>query len=326
MRSRLIAGIFSLLLVLLVIVGPVYLSEKLEVIETSGSDLKSFEEVRSESVTTWVNGSEVVGYSPYRELNNETAGYCSGYYGADYTGACWRSTAQDPEDLAEVTILSYNVNEYNDSLFYGGVSDSGIYFGVWIEIDINYMLENEIKYFYLSIDIGDTHRLKFKRMFFQGRNSDGTTASSIDSGYLEMNYVVGSWEYTFFLSDAQLNNYASTIGNTDYQTFFVEGQIEHISTGDNPTLYFDFEIAPNYFEEMEQIPLTNYENETITVYQPYIQSITPYSVHKVGMVAGGILILLVGLVASPLPIGEVFDGIFPINNHQKRRSNKKNKR
>ena len=46
------AGIFSLLLVLLVIVGPVYLAEKLEQVETSRGALVSTSEIISQSNTT----------------------------------------------------------------------------------------------------------------------------------------------------------------------------------------------------------------------------------------------------------------------------------
>ena len=300
MRSRLIAGIFSLLLVLLVIVGPVYLSEKLEVIETSRSGLIPFSEVVSESNTSTY-------YEPYYNLNNDTEGSMS-ISGTPYSNG----VSYDAPDYAQSSI-NYDSDSWEDS--YVSSQQFVTFFQFMIEIDPADMQLNDIDTIYLRTESFPSN-YKVESFVFWAQNEDYTYYDLIVLKELEFTFSAGDRTSWYNLTTTNLNNMVTKQASGPASHCMISAKIIFASAMNFPSCVVDFQINPSYYERT----LTTYENETITTYVPYIQSITPYSVHKVSMVAGGILILLVGLVASPLPIGEVFNGILPINNKKGRRS------
>jgi len=113
------------------------------------------------------------------------------------------------------------------------------------------------------------------------------------------------------LTTEELNTIHATVGGDCYQDLYIQGQLEDGYYSDL-VVWCDIELNPEYFEITEEQTIWN--NQTITTYEPYYQQITPYKVHKVGMVLGSVLIIGIGWIASPW--GNVLNGILTINKFQ----------
>jgi len=95
----------------------------------------------------------------------------------------------------------------------------------------------------------------------------------------------------------------------DHKSTYV--YMEFPSGYDGTDMYFSFEWETDFYEVS-----TSETGESVLV--PYVSTVNEYHVHKVFMGAGGVLLLLVALVLSPLPIGTYFERFFPIYNKRVR--------
>ena len=321
------AGIFSLLLVGLVVVGPIWISEKLEEVETAQEGIKTFSEVREEYETSssyvWNNSTEVTGYIPYLESNSSNYGiYDEG--GVDYY-RCQSGTHNPSSKYSENP--TYNYDGFRDIVT---ISKNDVWL-CQIHVDvsgIDFVGENVNQvYYYFNIS-SPAHIIANG---FMGLNSGYDVQAfgpTISWGGVSDQLI---HENTITLSSSDLNDIASL--QSTYAHVILALGVWYQSDNDNPSVIFDIQLSPEYYEESEAVVSgywdnsTIYDNQTITTYEPYIQGISnPYNVHKVMMVFGSILIGITALIVSPLPIGESFDRFFPINNHQSDYTRKRTKR
>ena len=159
---------------------------------------------------------------------------------------------------------------------------------------------------------------------------------NVDSGYhavsyVDMtvpaswgNYVSGRNTWTWTLPAQDLIDGASRQSSSAHDIVEIQISLPNGFSGEVFTV--DFQVSPEYYEEQETTsdPYTEYVN--VTSYKPYLQRITPYTIHKVMMGLGGILIIIMGLIASPLPVMEWADGFLPINQHQGKRSRRRRRK
>lgn len=292
--SRFLAGILTIIMVCLVIIGPLWIAGKLETIEASQSGVVSRDEIHSTSNTTST-------YEPFLEMNGDTEGVINpGAGGLDYGysfnvgGATW----DDP------ILKSYNYNGYQDYVEYTQETLSHGY--IYLKGDFYSLAQLGIDGFYFSFISNNEYA------FIQ------TRFLKLDVSYLEVdNYQVyyGQWdtgsktgvtEYDVELTSTDLTEIMTMFNGVDPERQVLRLYVNFI-IDDGSDFITDIQFEPDYY----QVNTTTYENTTITSYEPFTQTITPYRVHKVSMILGGILILIVGWIASPW--GERFDFVLPIN-------------
>lgn len=302
MKSRLIAGIVSLLIVLLAIVGPGYLSKNLEVIQTSGSGLYS--------VSTITGEGESI-YNPYLEFSEETkCGYSSDYTDQE-SGVYWNVGG-----WYAPTLVSYNI-EPHWTMTYLEQSGATAYCYIVFNASAFQINADGINKISLGIDCEETYSIH--QLQWMGQTSDYQSNSKSD---LSTDAWYTSWKAE---ENTGLTWYNNSLGPADFtlginvqSSYDVDNLFLMLNFVDGYTsgtpLEFSFQIHPAYYTTV------TYENETI--YEPYIVPLTPFTVHKMAFYTCGILIFIVGLIASPFPIGRALNGILPINNYQKKRRGK----
>jgi hypothetical protein len=119
------------------------------------------------------------------------------------------------------------------------------------------------------------------------------------------------------MTQTNLNNIASIyVANSNFIRWDVLIHIDEAYHGE--IFGHSILLSPEYYEETT----TTYENQTVSSYRPYIQNVTTKDIHVFMMGFGSLLICAVCVIASPLPINDVLNGILPINNHQKKRRRK----
>ncbi len=285
MRSRLIAGIFSIALVLLVVVVPLFLAEKLETIETSQDGIVSASSISSETT-----------YKPYMELSPDTIGRFNAYDYGFYYGI--------GTEYNEFTTLSWNTTDYWDIATYEGSTATVRFYNV-MDVSASDLYFSDITELSIGINSDISYRIGTVRF-------EGLDASYNLVGFDELNYP-STWEsevltglnyYNYTMTTTDLNDGSSAQGSHPHHILYVYV----ILTEDTPTgttFEMNLQLNPDHYEIT-----TTSEGETVLV--PYIQTMTPYSVHKVSMALGGVLIIIVALIVSPLPIGESFDRFFPV--------------
>jgi len=302
-RSRLIAGIFSIALVLLVVVGPLYLSEKLEAIETAQDGLTPTDQVISES-----NSSTI--YTPYLETNSTNEGYFDIAGFDDISHIFYCASAIDHEGD-----VIYNANGYEDIYSCSDESWTGlvINLNVYLLIDLSDMIEKEITEVCL-------------RMNYEGQYGlHSITVLGVNSDWVQLNQVhlwgptpaytsAGTTYYNLSLSLEDMITAESITGSDTHQLLRVSFNIYSYQIG--TLIYHNFQMNPEYF----QSEILTWDNTTITTYEPYYFTFSQYNVHKVMMGIGGVLIFIVALIVSPLPIGENFDRLFPVTGFNVRQS------
>lgn len=282
----------------LIIVGPLYLSENLEEIETADSNLKTRHEIISSSNTN-------ITYSPYVEFNdNNDQIYYNGIY---FPGVHIYDKGEGSP--VEVGSISYNVDGYKDLIMTGGAYPEG---GTRVYIEMNNcsasdFIVNSIDEISIFVDCSLTYDIDLFgwRDFDADYTHNGRNTISEPSSWNDDRS--GASYFNMTLSEAQLNAGASHQGTSPYKTLQIGLRFPGGITGDVP-VYVDFQVNPGYFQQ----EITTYDNQTITHYDPYIISRgSTYQVHKVCMGLGAVVIGVVGWIASPW--GEVLDNFLPIN-------------
>lgn len=299
--NRLISGIFSLLLIALVIIAPIYLSDRIERIEIGGNDsLVSISDLTI-NYTTVIN--------PYLELNDTTKIYQRQTYANGYSG--WDMTSGSNIIHADFTSNIYGTVD----LFQSDGNDYDLLY-IYMEVDSEKMQQDNIN----TITLWGNWSKSWdpSRIWYRCIKSDYT----MDHDYLMINnygdpLVSGERTETIELSETVLNAMVSrknTFLDPDGHEIIVIGI--YFTHGSNNIAFFDFQIGPEYYEE------TVWNNQT--TYTPYIQKITPFKIHKVAMGIGAVLIGVIGWIATPW--GERFDHVLPINAHRPRRFGNKKRR
>jgi hypothetical protein len=292
------AGVASLCLILLVAVGPIWLAEKLEPVETAREGTKSAEEIIvSEDTTT--------SYAPFVEFSNVTA--CPRYREEAVDGSSYAYYYTSPgNDFYELDGgVVFNCDNYMDMIPLDNGNSINLY--VLMDADPNEMLSNGIYdiYFNLSCD---------SEIYISGCYWYGLTENTLETEAMHSVYpfwdghdVLGNHHTgTVSIDHAVLNDIVTEIGSSHNHAIMLKIWVDSPATNN---LYIDMQVQPEYYEETT----TTYNNETVTTWEPYIQTFTPYRIHKWGMALGGVLVLVTALIVSPLPIGESFDSFFPIN-------------
>jgi hypothetical protein len=317
------AGVLSLSLVLLVVVGPMWLAERLEMIETAGL-------MRTEDVVTEENTTTSVSYVPYKDFNSTDAvNFC------DIGPVSWNGG--DDSTLS----LTYDVDGYKDLLIPSETLyiDDKIIFNFWYRPDV---LQTQGIYdfrAYIKMPTIDTDLVKCEldhiyivEVDVLGNYWDkkGLCIDTPVTGTLYNEEIVGGGvalldahgKAVKFPKETYINltfsderyNYDQAWPDFDNHYLYLSMRwvLADYNIPAGYSIYSSHQWHPEYYEETETT--TTYTNTTGTVWVPYMQKITTYKCHKVGMALGGALILVTALIVSPLPIGEAFDGVFPINN------------
>jgi len=310
--KKLIAGLFSIGLVLLVVVGPLWLAEKLEGVETSRSGLIPFTQVIENSTTT-------TKYTPYFDLNINNI--------ANMTDPSWTgsgaiiSAVNGPSThyMIEDSNMIFNYNGFTHKLLttsQDGVDRISIHYFLSAEE----LLTNNVKNINIMINcpVGFTIQTYFLNC--------GSSMSE-DSNYRLLDYptdntneLSGLRFFNWTLSDSDLNNGAIEQAGAPYKVMRLNIYTDNLNSGNS--IEFSVIFNTDYYTTTT----TTYDNETVTIYTPFISSFTPYKVHKIMMGLGGILIIIMGLIASPLPVMEWADGFLPINQHQGKRSRRRRRK
>jgi len=217
------------------------------------------------------------------------------------------------------TTTVFNVDGYEDT--FSNTLSIGATVHIWF-VMWGYpsdMQTNGINEFTCKIEFG-TGNYELNYMGFMSLNSDLVAVSSSMMAHNPLYEVSGSGirYFNHTVTTTELNNAVS------WQSERIIDDDEHIGsimaveyTGPSAmpigTLnYIDMQWETDYYQVNE----TSWNNQTITTYEPYIQSITPYAVHKVSMGLGGILILGFGWIASPF--NKSFNNFIPINGIKRR--------
>ncbi|RKX53408.1 MAG: hypothetical protein DRP30_04540, partial [Thermotoga sp.] len=154
MKNKLIAGLFSLALILLVAIGPLWSAEKLEEVETSRSGLIPFTQVIEQH-----NNTTITTYSPFWESNEDNKGYI--YWSNEPLAGIGYCVRQDTGSNTAINIPgTFNVSGYEDVYNYGlvdgGYVNSGLmYIHLYYTLDFDYLNTHNINTFYLMVDMED---------------------------------------------------------------------------------------------------------------------------------------------------------------------------
>lgn len=305
MKSRLMAGTFSILLVLLVMIGPVYLADSLEEIETSNPDIYTYEEIASstieQNIIPWwqyKNSTSVPEYDEVITTDSGTYFWASG----------WPSNQNPLSSSWDVTgywdWFTAPTSTGGGVLFLkGGMSASAMVAGGMDNVSIG--IDYPGNYQVIEISFG------YGMDYFTSEASPVTIPSwSVSSG---LNY------FNCTLDNEELLFQSSYGGAYPMHTMFVLISFpDGWTSGD--LIKTNWKICPDYLTV----------NSTVagnTTYKPYVLVSSEYNLHRISMGVGGVLVIIAGLIASPLPIGEAFDSFLPINNHisssTRKRTNRK---
>jgi len=294
-------------LVLLVIIFPVALAESLERVKKSSDIVETFETVVSQ-------GS--YSYEPYLQMDPNIWGHVSSPY-----------PELNPCRILEVngsggTMYPYLGISGSMTFDYDGTKDLVIgtsghgtrgfrfYYGMWG--DASELLNDGIDLLSVYLGIDQWFRLDSLGIGYIQTNYKTAVLEPIDISGSD-GWFYGDHQYIIEITDADLNNGASIQEgrDPDFYTIQMIFIFDHFSGAENP-IVTDVQLNPEYFE------LATYNNQTSIGYLPIVSTVTSYKVHHVMMLLGGVGILLVGVVASPLPIGDNFNPFFPITNFQKK--------
>lgn len=287
MRGRLITGLISILLVIFIIIGPIYIAEKFETLETSNNTIIPYESLIEIS-------SNETEYEPYfnhgldnvywsTASGNKTAGFYQTSSNADNLTTSW--------DLLDDWDYSYTV-------------DTGLtgYLGFRMQVNGQEILDNGINTIHIKTNISQKHHIQYCKFTAGG----STEAVAIPSEWLTQSS--GKRDFVTTMTQTNLNNIATiytTNGNFLRWDVFIH--IDEAYHGE--ILAHSILLSPEYYEETT----TTYDNQTVTSYKPYIQKITTKDIHSFMMGLGAVLICGIGLITSPLPVGRAINGLLPIN-------------
>jgi len=253
-KNKLIAGLFSLALILLVIVGPLWLAEKLEEVETAQDGIVPTSEVISNANTTY-------SYTPYMEFNNETM--CR-----------WTTTV-----YGDRCVISGNTYNCDTSINVSGFMDisttthTADWFYIGIEIDLQDMLSKNIDYIYFYVNC--EYSYKIYKLQFMGTDYNGVLDHYYypDLTSYNFDYTTGITVFEYNITTTTLNNIISEIESGIHEREVLAIQLSFENTVPIGTVIdSDLELNPQYF----QTSTTTYDNETVTIYTPFISSFTPY--------------------------------------------------
>lgn len=305
--NRLLAGIFSLALIGLVIVGPLYLAEKLEQIETSDENIVSIDDIETHNTTS-------TSYEPYLEFNDATD---MPYYHMEETYE--PGFFINAEGIRELTSYTFNYNGYWDLAGTDYYYTAQSYLYMFMEVSASNLLIDGADQ--LTIGVNCNFDYAIHQIYFRGLSATYEPGSQVGINYPSSwgDTTNGLNYYNYTISTTDLNNGASTQSGWDHHCLMVMLRFPSGFPASS-TLSVNYQISTEFFE----IHNTVWNNQTITTYVPYIQTMTPYNVHKVMMGFGAVLIGVAGWIASPW--GEVLDNFLPINSFGKRKRRGKSSR
>jgi hypothetical protein len=302
---RLIAGLFSLFLLGLIVIGPLYLSEKLEAIETSQSGVISFDELISEMSVN----ETLMGYEPYLELNTETENH---HYVAPFTQVGVYFI--DYSTYRGMSILTYNSDGYVDEFISSRVmTQSPTRLIHQMEVDLDQWLIDGADEFYFMFQYPGDYFLQ--DVYFRGFTGEDAYGGAFQWITYPSEYLTptsGMSVFTFDISQSDILDGISECELAGHIALIVQIELSSPYVA-NTQMYSNLQINPGYFELTESE--VSWDNQTVTSYTPFISSVSGYAVHKVSMGLGGILILGFGWIASPF--NKNFNNFIPVNAFKK---------
>lgn len=322
-KSRLLAGVISLLFVVVTIIVPPIIANRLERVETIGrEDIVSFTELISEyenqTSSEWIWDNESYSYYvPYTDFNEDTL--CEYSLSSSIrTGHC---AVRNAGTYINPASTSYNDVGYVDSVTYSSTDLTTLYFLMGVDFDGLY--EDGVDVLYINYTSYVESTFNLQGVVFRCLDSNHVAESGKAVGFtgLDTSGYTGSKSYTIEIPSATLTTIAGY--ETDYplDQQLLEVRFHYISPNYGGSTHdIDIQICPEWMQESGEIEngywdnqtIIGWDNQTVTYYEPYLRTISnTYAITRVSLGISGILLLALAWIASPY--GERFDGIFPVN-------------
>lgn len=297
--QQMLGSFLSILILGLILIVPFWISNELEEIETAQSGLIPFQSIRSSSTIQWNNTTGTTTYIPYWESNSTNEGQLY-----------WSNmNVQGPAHAVIYNIMAdefsytFNANGYYD-LYYltsystGGSCTLNLYFqltfqdliddnadeiSIWINSPLNYNIGT-----ISAMGTDASHNNVANQIWNDKPSSWDTTVSG-------ENHFQTTLDTTFLNGGAS----AQTSGVNDIFRLTID--LPDGYEGEN--IFIDVQVSPQYYEEIEGGESSSYtvwNNETITTYEPYIQTYSNPSLWtKISLWINGILLVGVAIVITP---------------------------
>jgi hypothetical protein len=302
------AGLFSILLVLLVMVGPVYLAGSLEDLETASPNIYSYEEIASSTIEQNI--------IPWWQFCNETSIPEDDETIITDSGAYfWYSEA--PSNLNPLS-SSWDLVGYWDYFMAPGTPDGSASLILKGDVSASSMLTAGVYDISFGIDYsGDYTILDFSWFYGFSYFTVGWQPVTGSDTWMFDTFSGLTW-FNLTVTNQELIDASTTEGMYSVYGLAVTVTLSNgYETGD--IIKTNFRVNPEYLIVHSTVAGN-------TTFKSYEVASSHYNINKIMMGIGGILVIITGLIASPLPIGEAFDSFFPINNHVSGSTRKRTKR
>jgi hypothetical protein len=312
MRTQFFTGIVGLSLVLLLVIGPLYVADRLEGIETARVDLKSFSELVTSSSVEWDNET-IESYQPYIEMNSSTVFTREGInFGRDYNNraSCfgyWSYNTAMTNHI-DANFPTWNVDGFKDYYDMPSLTDNAQQQGLFLKVpSFSDLISDNANQFYLYWDCPVELYVKELRAI-----GGSATSGDVNTNYAmttTLNKITDRTTFAYekeILIEFEASDLNSASSNCDGQAIkeiFVLFEMNIATTNGVDPWIFDFQISPEYYEVSENIPhnMTVWDNHTVTYYEPYIQGISnphTWTVWSLGF--GGFFLIVVALFSTPI--------------------------
>ncbi len=275
--NRFLIIAIGIVVILLAVMGPVIMAEKIEAVEVGSGSLVTFQELvtHSHSEQAWNNTTTTL-YTPYREFNRNTDGVI-------------RLGGQELHGLYAMADGSYSESQgefYNDPpyLDYGGFETYQFIYCI-MQIDMSQLATDNADIYYIWADgsNGDIpwriHDVTWFRL-----NTDYTVNAYLPIATGPTGFFMGDQDLMLPIDQATENAALSFFSGYPVQRQMVQATLEteEIEIGPD-TWNLDFQISPEYYEEEEEVPreITIWSNyttlENVSYYTPHIsQASNPF--------------------------------------------------
>jgi hypothetical protein len=289
MISKALSSIVGVCLILLLVVGPGFMADKLERIETAQSGLVSFDEMISEMTVN----ETIMGYEPYVQLNSTTENH---HYIAPFTqpGVYFI----DYSTYRGMDTLTYDLDGYKDYFISSRVmTQSPTRLVHQMEVDLEQWLIDGVDEFYFMFNYPGDYFIQ--ALYFRGFNGE----NPLGGAYEDISYPSG-WltpddgenVFTFDISETDILNGITDCELAEHIAIIVQVEFS-VPYAFNTPMFSNLQINTEYFELTESEVF--WSNSTITTYQPFTQSITSYSIHKITLGIGGVLLCSIAVISTP---------------------------
>lgn len=278
----------AVLLVVTLLITPGILSEHLEKIETSQSGLISTEELISDSNST-------VSYSPYLQMSMSNRCQFQDIYFDGY-GFFWYVDSARHDSSS----ILYDIDGHTDMAMLDQSGTGTDYLYVVWNVSASDLLSDGINYVSLTIDCNinySIHQLDWMGQDTSYNTFSGSEPLSSESWYNSWKGITASGKtvYRDNLTTSDLTTGSTMQSSWDIDNVFLQIRFPNGYSANTP-VFIDWQFHPNYYEETT----TTWDNETVTHYEPFIQTYSnPYTVGMWTFGIGGFLLMILSPCILP---------------------------